>query len=261
MRGSLCFARFRNPHSAFQFPSALAFPPLNESGVPSPHTHTVTDRLHSPQPAFTLIELLVVIGIIALMLVALIPAVNSLTKSSGRKAAIGSLLGVVEQARVHALKTGRASYIVFPAFTAGDQSTLDRYNYKAFAIYEEDPADSSTPKQITKWQTLPTGVALRASAGAPGSVTDLSDSSSLTPAATFAFAPDANATPVFHCIKFNANGEVESAASSYVEVAVFEGHVNGTTEKATGTLDTNGQPAARESLKIAHLTGRAERVE
>jgi competence protein ComGC len=50
--------------------------------------------------AFTLLELLVVIS---LLLVAVIPAVNSLSKSSGRKGAISNLTTVIEQARSLAL--------------------------------------------------------------------------------------------------------------------------------------------------------------
>ncbi len=49
--------------------------------------------------AFTLIEMLVVIGIISILLVAVIPAVNSLSKSGGRKASISALLGAIEQTR------------------------------------------------------------------------------------------------------------------------------------------------------------------
>src|SRR6188472_4764207 len=48
---------------------------------------------------FTLIEMMVVIGIISIMLVAVIPIVSSLSKSSGRKGAVGNLLSAIEQAR------------------------------------------------------------------------------------------------------------------------------------------------------------------
>jgi type II secretory pathway pseudopilin PulG len=82
---------------------------------------------------------MVVIGIIAVLLIAIIPAITSLTKASGRKAAVSSLLGGIEQARANAIKTGRASYIVFPTFTSGSRETLDRYDHKSFAIFEDDP--------------------------------------------------------------------------------------------------------------------------
>src|SRR5437660_12009327 len=100
--------------------------------------------------------------IIAMLLVALIPAIG-ISKSSGRKGAISNLLGAIEQARAEAIKSGQATYIVFPTFSSGtSQTTLDRYNYKSFAIFEDDPANPATPKQLTRWQTLPTGIAIRA---------------------------------------------------------------------------------------------------
>jgi prepilin-type N-terminal cleavage/methylation domain-containing protein len=206
--------------------------------------------------AFTLLELLVVIAIIAVLLVALIPVV-SISKSSTRKGAISNLLGAIEQGRAEAIKTGHATYVVFPTFAAGtSQTTLDRYNYKSFAIYEDDPANVGTPKQLTKWQTFPTGVAIRAAGSSP--LSNLTDAAALTPALTLKFIPDSNATPAFRCIKFNANGEIESPNANVV-LTVFEGYVNGTAEVVTSSKDASGEPAARESIIIARLTGRAER--
>lgn len=190
------------------------------------------------------------------MLVALIPA-NSLTKSGGRKAAIGALQGAIEQSRANAIRTGRAAYVAFPTFSGGSASTVDRYHCKAYAVFEDDPGNPTTPKQVTNWKALTAGVALRAKSGAPGAITDLPLSTSLNPPATFTFAPEATATAAFRCIKFNANGEIESPAGN-VTLTVFEGHVNGATELATSKNDASGNPAARESLKIAHLTGRVE---
>jgi prepilin-type N-terminal cleavage/methylation domain-containing protein len=208
----------------------------------------------SREGGFTLIELLVVMGIISLLLVAVIPVVNSLSKSSGRKAAISNLLGAIEQAHSQAIKDGQATYVVFPTFTTGSQPTLDRYHYKSYAIFEDDPAAPMVPKQLTNWKTLPVGVALRSSGS--GSLAGLTASTALTPAFTPAFRPDTTATAAFQCIKFNSSGEVESPANNVV-LTVFEGYVNTTNEVATGNKDGSGNPSATESINIARLTGRA----
>lgn len=202
---------------------------------------------------------MVVIGILAFMLVALIPAVSSLTKSSGRKAAVGSLLGGIEQARANAIKTGQASYIVFPTFAAASQTTLEQYDHKSFAVFEDDPANLTTPKQLIGWKRLPTGVSLRAKAASQEALSNLPDAASLTPPLTFSFSPDAAATPLFRYIKFNPNGEIESAPTK-VALAVFEGYVNAGAEVVTGAKTAGGEPAAREAITVARLTGRAERA-
>src|SRR5437016_7639259 len=77
--------------------------------------------------AFTLLEILVVIGIIAIMMGLIVPAVTSLSKSNGRKAAIANLLGGIEQARAEAIKSGQATYVVFPTFASGAQSRSEEH--------------------------------------------------------------------------------------------------------------------------------------
>src|SRR5437763_15971491 len=102
--------------------------------------------------AFTLVEMLVVLGMIVILLSAIIPAVTSLSKANGRKAAIANLLGGIEQARAEALKSGQSTYVVFPALTSGTQSTMDRYNYRSYAIFEDDAATPGNVKQLTSWK-------------------------------------------------------------------------------------------------------------
>jgi prepilin-type N-terminal cleavage/methylation domain-containing protein len=128
---------------------------------------------------FTLLELLVVMGIILIALAALVPAVTSLSKSGGRRAALNSLLGGIEQARAEAIKSSQATYVVFPAFTSGTQSSLDRYNYRSYAIFEDDAANPGNVKQLTDWKSFPTGVALRAAGTA--ALSNLADPATLTP--------------------------------------------------------------------------------
>ncbi len=199
---------------------------------------------------FTLLELLVVIGIIAIMMVLIVPAVTSLSKSNGRKAAIANLLGGIEQARAEAIKSGQATYVVFPTFASGTQPTLDRYNYRSYAIFEDDAANPGNVKQLTAWKSFPIGVALRAAGTA--ALSNLTDPATLGVA--FSFAPDPSAAPL-KCFKFNSNGEVQAPAGN-VLLGIFEGYVNGS-EVAT-TKDGSGNPSAVEYLMVSQFTGRAE---
>lgn len=217
---------------------------------------TLAPALRRRIRAFTLIEILVVLGMIVILLSALLPAVTSLSKANGRKAAMATLLGGIEQARAEAINTSQATYVVFPTFVAGTaQSTLDRYNYKSYAIFEDNAANPGSVKQLTGWKALPTGVALRAAGTA--ALANLVDPASLTPAPTFTFTPDTGSTPAFRCFKFNTNGEVEAPAAN-VLLGVFEGYVSNGNEVATSGKDGSGNPAAVEYISIAQFTRRAE---
>ena len=211
---------------------------------------------------FTLLELLVVMGIILIALAALVPAVTSLSKSGGRRAARNSLLGGIEQARAEAIKSSQATYVVFPAFTSGTQSTLDRYNYRSYAIFKDDAAIPGNVKQLTDWKSFPTGVALRAAAYTINGV-DVRPllSTALSPAPAFTFTPDLSAGAVFRCIKFNSNGEVEAPTftpSQPVYVGIFEGYVQVDGTEVATTKDGSGNPSAVEYLMVSQFTGRAE---
>jgi prepilin-type N-terminal cleavage/methylation domain-containing protein len=223
-----------------------------------PHACRAVGRRGDRRRAFTLLEMLIVMGIISVLLVALTPAVTSLSKSNGRRAAVSALLGAIEQARAEAIKSGQATYVVFPIFTNGTESTLDRYNYKSYAIFEDDAANPGSVKQLTSWNPLPAGVALRS--GGTAALSNLADPGYLSPVPTFRFTPDANAAPTYRCLKFNLNGEIEApiAPPANVLFAVFEGYVSNGNEVITGGNDGSGNPLAAEYLMISRMTGRAE---
>jgi hypothetical protein len=157
------------------------------------------------------------------------------------------LLGGIEQARAEAIKSSQATYVVFPAFTSGTQSTLDRYNYRSYAIFEDD---AGSVKRLTDWKSLPIGVALRAAGTA--ALSNLPPPGVTLPA----FAPDTNASPTYYCFKFNSNGEVQAPAGD-VLLCIFEGYVNNGSEVAT-TKDGSGNPSAVEYVMVSQFTGRAE---
>ena len=189
-------------------------------------------------------------GVIALMLVALLPAVTSLSKSSGRKGAVSLLLGVLEQARTLAIKDGRPAYVVFPAGTpeSTDQNLISRYLYHSVAIFEEqeDPANLGTFKQIqiTEWKILPTGISLRSDISASPWTTDVD----------FAFTPEgANKTEKFPYLKFNSSGQIDSPTSTtgQIQLRVFEGYVSAGSEHVTSSKNFD------ESITITTVSGRS----
>ena len=221
----------------------------------APSTDSQPSTLNSQRyrAAFTLVEMLVVLSIIAIVLAALIPAVTSLSKAGGRRAARDSLLGGIEQARAEAIKSGQPTYVVFPTFSSGAQSTLDRYNYRSYAIFEIDPA-TGVAKQLTDWKSFPTGVALRAAGPAPLSNPPLP---AWTPPPGFTFTPDTSSSPTFLSFQFNSNGEVMAPAGN-VLLGVFEGYVTSSGTEVATTKDGSGNPSAVEYIMVSQFTGRAE---
>ena len=197
--------------------------------------------------AFTLVEMLIVMIIMLIALGALIPAVTSLSKSNGRQAATSNLIGAIEQARAEAINSGQPTYVVFPTtLSSTDPNLVQRYSYHSYAIFQDDPLNPTTPKQLSGWKTLPTGVSLRSAIS----------SWSLAP---FQFTPGGSAQS-FPFLKFNANGEVESpvAPPANVSLGIFEGFINGTSEVITGAKDGSGNPLAVEYVSVSRITGRAE---
>lgn len=208
---------------------------------------------------FSLIEILLVLAIILIMLGALVPAFTSLSSSSGRQAAVNNIINAIDQARAEAIKSGRASYLVFPILTTGDPSTLSRYNYKSYAIFCDDALNPGIPKQLSTWKILPTGVAIRSVGSA--ALSRLADPNSLVPTPVFRFSADPTASPTYRCLKFNSDGEVEGpqAPPTDVSLCVFEGLVRSDgSELITGSKDANGNPLASGYIAVSRSTGRPE---
>ncbi len=188
---------------------------------------------------------------------------------------MSSLLGGIEQARAEAIKSGSswidkcgstrgATYVIFAAFgNDAAQGTLDRYNYKSYAIFQDTPnLDTDQThcydvKQLSPWKSLPMGVALRVAGTA--ALSNLPSATSIpawrSPPSPV-FAPDANTRPTYYYFKFNSEGQLEMPAGN-VLLAVFEGYVNNGTEVAT-TKDASGNASAVEYVLVSQFTGRAE---
>lgn len=103
--------------------------------------------------AFTLLELLVVVGIIILMLAALVPAITSLSKSNSINTGGRMVANLLTVARSEAIN--RRALIRFEIATdwPNDLSSA----YRKITLVQHD-LTSGVDKQLTNWETLPTGV-------------------------------------------------------------------------------------------------------
>jgi type II secretory pathway pseudopilin PulG len=216
------------------------------------------NRQHSTLNSFTLLELLVVIGIIALLLVAVVPAVTNMSKSSGRKGAISNIASIIEQARSLALSDARNTYVAFATAlpAAATPQMVQDYSYRTYAVFEDNPLGAGR-LQVTKWQKLPTGISFRSQNESGGPGTCLTSVSNTTTAA-FSF-PALGGTISCPYIEFDSTGAIiQPTSASPMRLIVFEGSVSGGTENLTAR-ESSGEPV-REEVEIAKFTGRAKYV-
>ena len=224
--------------------------PLRPFPLPKPRARRAfTLPMLRARSAFTLIELLVVMGIILLLAAALVPAVTSLSKAHGQKAAISNVMNVFEQARALAVSSGTATYIVF-----ANQTTPEKYRCKAFIVFKED-SQTFTPAAVTKWYFLPTGVSLQPESGLLTAPTG-------TPAITFLCPGSVSAAPIaLPFIKFDPSGMVASPTNPAVLfVNVFAGFVDAG-GIASFTDKTQQTSLKLDQVAVARFTGRARYVD
>ena len=105
---------------------------------------------------FTLLELLVVIGLMSLLLVAVVPAVTSLSKSNNINTAGRMVANSLTIARSEAIN--QRTLIRFEVVT--DWPNNPAAAYRKFTLVQHD-LTSGTDKQLTKWETLPDGTDLQ----------------------------------------------------------------------------------------------------
>jgi len=192
---------------------------------------------------------MVVMGIITLLLVAVVPAITSLSKAHAEKGAVSNIMNVFEQARALAVSSGTATYLVF-----ANQTTPEKYRCKAFIVFKED-SQTFTPAAVTKWYFLPTGVSFQPESGlltAPGG----------TPAITFLCPGTVSAAPIaLPFIKFDPSGMVASPTNPTVLfVNVFAGSVDaGGVASFTDKVQQTSMKL--DQVAVARFTGRVRYVD
>lgn len=194
---------------------------------------------------------MVVIGIIAIMLVAVVPAVVSLNKANSGKSAISNVMNLFEQARSLAITSGHSTYVVF-----ADQTTLEPYRCKGYVVFQED--QNFAPVAVSKWHFLPTGISFRPNTGL---LTPQSGSPILKFACPGTVTPQPSQPIALPFVKFDAGGMVTAPTNPNILFTdVFSGSVNASgqplyTDKAQQTAQKF------DSVAVARFTGRAHYVD
>ncbi len=99
--------------------------------------------------AFSLVEILAVMGIIAILMTLMAPAIGSFSNTAGRRGAVNIVMNSLDQARVAALQEGRNVHVVMARreFPEPDSILVIREN-----------AQGEATEQLTRWIPLPKGI-------------------------------------------------------------------------------------------------------
>ncbi len=225
-------------------------------------------------------------AIISLLIGLLVISVRGLNGGTSRRAAVGTLMGVFDQARAVAVTDGRATYVVFVSAPSG-QAQNDAAKVaptmwgRAYAVFE-DPALSDNvtadnaeatfqPQQRSSWLYLPVGIAFKSDysrSGTPASLTDSTvaenDTKFRVPAAGGMIAL------LLPYVKFDSMGQVVDhvntppqvldPGSALLRVLLFEGisDSGGTetiTRRSAGTINIK---YALDEIILNPTTGRAK---
>ena len=222
---------------------------------------------HRTGVAFTLVELLVVMGVISLLLVAVLPAFKGLGRATAQRGAVGTMLGVLDRARMMAISDGMSTYVVFACPAAGSTSSFkpDLLG-TAYAIYEDHDNISFTPEQRTPWVKLPTNVALKMKDddGQHGAVTTKApgDQDPTFTVSSGALASGTSASMQLPYWKFDGTGAVVNVQDArYLRVLMFPGVISASgaeipTQNSTG--GTQNANALFYEIDVNAATGRAK---
>ena len=201
-------------------------------------------------------------AIIAILLAAVLPAVRGLSNSTSRHGAVGSLIGVLDRARMMAVSDGLATYVVF-AVPGGDGANLKKELWgHAYAIYEDHDNITFKPEQRTPWMQLPTGMAFKINGALAlnggdraSTVTNrtLGSSDPSFPVTAGAVGIAGTTSVQLPYWKFDGTGGVDEQDPYLLRLLIFPGLID-TTGKEVATQNSGGTGANLNKMLLEEIT-------
>jgi prepilin-type N-terminal cleavage/methylation domain-containing protein len=190
---------------------------------------------------FTLVEMLAVLAIIALLVVAALPSLTGLAKSSSLQAGTRGVMNTLGLARQYAINQRTATRLIFPCQATG---AVPEMQYRSYALVLSNRATGAW-EYLSKWEELPTGVVFLGG-NTPGGLDYLAAQLPLV----LVTMPTTNdpSRPVA-CLEFTARGTAARSKTLPQFITLGEGFMSATnTPRLTSTNRTD--------IRVHPYTGR-----
>ena len=198
-------------------------------------------------------------GIMLIMVGMLLPALNDVLGSKGRKGAVNILLNTFEQARVAALEQSTDVYVGFAdekILNSSTSDTISEYPYRRFIVFRKsspdiDGATAAPFIPLTKWLSLPKGISFKSK------YNPIVNGQKTTVPGGF---PSLTSSYEIPTIVFNNTGSVEGTTTANLWLFIYEGYYGGGTDVFTrrrGQSDSDST-SLYERISFSRYTGRAQ---
>ena len=214
----------------------------------------IRQRSPTRRTGFSLLELLVVIGVMAVMMSLLAPAVAGFSSTAGRRGAVNIVMNTFEQARVAALESGQTVYIGF----ADADFPVEDMRYAAFLVFrdatQEEKAEGKSYVVLKKWTRLPKRISFKNTSGSLVGSDELKKQ--FTGLASELGA--AQSDDQFPYLSFNASGAV-AQPSNNLRLFLYDGFfANGKDNLTRNNTIQSGTGRLFEQISVSRYTGRVQ---